>query len=109
MDLAKMQNADGEETGVVVVTMTTKEAAAVRDAIALRSELRTIIGRINTGAPLDAAPLSRLLGDEPGAASPAAASATTTRTAVKRAGPVANGGAGAARPKANRTAAKRKK
>jgi hypothetical protein len=109
MDLAKMQNANGEDTGTVIMALSTEEAAAVRDALALRTGLRDIVGRISTGAPLDAAPLSRLLGDEPGAASPAAASAATARTVVKRAGPVATGGASAARPKANRTAAKRKK
>lgn len=97
MDLAKMQNADGEETGVVVVTMSTEEAQAVRDAIALRTELRTIIGRINTGVPVDAAPLSRLLGDEPGAASP-----------VKRAAAVPARGASAARTTTKKPA-KRKK
>ena len=100
MDLAKMQNANGEDTGTVIMALSTEEAAAVRDALALRTGLRDIVGRISTGAPLDAAPLSRLLGDEPGAASPAA---------VKRPGPVAAGGASAARPTAKRTTAKRKK
>ncbi len=98
MDLAKMQNSDGEETGVVVVTMTTDEAKAVRDAIALRSELRTLIGRINTGVPVEAAPLSRILGDEPGAASPT----------TKRVGPVPARGAGTARTQAKKRPANKK-